>query len=158
MARLAASQGEVDKGLELYRSAQSAYEKVGDRAEEARVLGEMAWTYLAAGQMPSARQSFLDSAAAHQDLGSLPGIGNSLVGLAAVVSADGRPETAVALAAAADQLLDEEGVVVAYSADSPGRPHLDAAEASLTDEEISQAKNKGRALSASDALALARPE
>jgi hypothetical protein len=64
----------------------------------------------------------------------------------------------VALAAAADQLLDEEGVVVAYSADSPGRPHLDAAEASLTDEEISQAKNKGRALSASDALALARPE
>jgi hypothetical protein len=31
---------------------------------------------------------------------------------------------------------------VAYSADSPGRPHLDAAEAALTDEEISQAKKK----------------
>ncbi len=158
MASLVASQGEVDKGLELYRRAQSAYEKVGDRAEEARVLGEMAWTYLAAGQMPSARRSFLDSAAASQDLGSLPGIGNSLIGLAAVFSADGRPETAVTLAAAADQLLHEEGVVVAYSADSHGGPHLDAAEAALTYEEISQAKNKGRALSASDALTLARSQ
>jgi hypothetical protein len=120
------------------------------------VLGEMAWTYLAAGQMPNARQSFLASADAHQDVGSLPGLGNSLVGLAAVVSANGHPDTAVSLASAADQLLGEEGVVVAYSEDSPGRPHLDAAEAALTDDEISQAKKKGRALSASDALALAR--
>jgi len=74
----------------------------------------------------------------------------------AVSSAGGRPETAVTLAAAADQLLHEEGVVVAYSADSPGRPHLDAAESALTSEQISQAKEDGRSLSAGEALALAR--
>ena len=156
LAALAGSQKETTKALKLYRSAQSSFEKVGDRAEEARVFGEMAWTYLAAGDPPSARQSFLASAAAHQDVGSLPGIGNSLVGLAAVASASGNPETAVALASAADKLLGEEGVVVAYSEDSPGRAHLETAEAALTPDEIKRAKTEGAALSIRDALGLAR--
>jgi predicted ATPase/class 3 adenylate cyclase len=158
MAALAGSQGETAKALELYRSAQSSFEKVGDRAEEARVLGEMAWTFLAAGDTPSARQSFLASADAHQDVGSLPGLGNSLVGLASVASATGIPETAVALAAAADKLLGEEGVVVAYWEDSPGRPHLEAAEAALTPDQISRAKAEGVALSIGDVLRLARSD
>jgi predicted ATPase/class 3 adenylate cyclase len=158
MAALAGSQGETTKALELYRNAQSSFEKVGDRAEEARVLGEMAWTYLVAGDTPSARESFLASADAHQDVGSPPGIGNSLVGLAAVASGNGDPETAVVLAAAADKLLGEEGVVVAYSEDGPGRAHLEAAEAALTPEQIGRAKAKGVALSIRDALHLARSD
>jgi predicted ATPase/class 3 adenylate cyclase len=158
MAALAGSRGETAKALELYRSAQSSFEKVGDRAEEARVLGEMAWTYLAAGDPPSARRSFLASADAHQDVGSLPGLGNSLVGLASVASVNGDPETAVALTAAADRLLGEEGVVVAYSEDSPGRPHLEAAEAALTPDQIGRAKAEGGALSPRDALRLARSD
>jgi hypothetical protein len=62
------------------------------------------------------------------------------------------------LAAAADKLLGEEGVVVAYSEDSPGRAHLEAAEAALTPEQIGRAKAKGVALSIRDALHLARSD
>lgn len=158
MAALAGSQGATARALELYRSAQSSFEKIGDRAEEARVFGEMAWTYLGAGDTPSAQQSFLASADAHQDVGSLPGLGNSLIGLAAVASAGGDPTTAVTLAAAAEQLLGEEGVVVAYSDDSPGRASLEAAVAALTPDEVARARTEGIALSARDALRLARSD
>lgn len=113
-------------------------------------------TYLSVGDAPRARLSFLSSADAHQDVGSLPGIGNSLVGLAAVASVSENPETAVALASAAETLLGEKGVVVAYSEDSPGRAHLETAEAALTPDEIKRAKTEGAALSVREALEAAQ--
>lgn len=158
LAALAGSQGETARALELYRNAHASFEKVGDRAEEARVLGEMGWTYLAASDTPGARKSFLASAEAHQDVGSLPGLGNSLIGLAAVASASGSPAAAVTLASAADRLLGEEGVLVAYSEASPGRAHLEAAEAALNPAEIVRARAEGSALTVGDALRLARSD
>ncbi len=41
--------GDLEGALELYRRSLAAFEAVGDRGEEARILSEMAWTHLANG-------------------------------------------------------------------------------------------------------------
>jgi tetratricopeptide (TPR) repeat protein len=81
LAQLAAMSGDIEGALELYERSRAAFEALGDRAEEARVVGEMAWTYLAHGDSGRARHTFLDSAQAYEDVGSVPGVGISMIGL-----------------------------------------------------------------------------
>ena len=49
LAQLAAGRGELAGALDHYRQSLAAFEAVGDRAEEARILAEMAWTHLRDG-------------------------------------------------------------------------------------------------------------
>src|SRR5439155_961657 len=49
LASLAAHRGEAAEALELYGRALAAFEEIGDRGEEARILSEMAWTYRESG-------------------------------------------------------------------------------------------------------------
>ncbi|MFQ5524504.1 MAG: hypothetical protein ACE5F5_13190, partial [Acidimicrobiia bacterium] len=72
-------------------------------------------------ELADAHRAFADSAQAYEDLGSLPGIGTSLMGLAAVTAEEGYPREALMIASAAERLSEEEGVVVTYAEDSPGR-------------------------------------
>ena len=46
LAGLASGRGDLAAALELYRQSLAAFEAIGDRAEEARILSEMAWTQL----------------------------------------------------------------------------------------------------------------
>jgi predicted ATPase/class 3 adenylate cyclase len=156
LAQLVEMAGDPELALELYRRSLAAFEAVGDRAEEARVLGEMAWTFLAHEDPDTARRMFLDSAQAYQDVGSTPGIGTSMIGLAAVEAVEGRPQRAVIIASAAEHFSEEEGVVNVYSEDSPGRPYLAGAKAALSGQDITQAEKDGRGLSVRDALRMVR--
>src|SRR5207253_7154180 len=84
LAQLAALRGDLADALELYRQSLAAFEAIGDRAEEARILSETAWTHLRNGESVAARRHFLDSVQAYTDVASVRGIGLSLIGLAAV--------------------------------------------------------------------------
>ena len=53
----------------------------------------------------------------------------TLVGLAAAESVDGRPDRAAQIAAAAEVLAQEEGIVVVYSDETPGRELVEQARA-----------------------------
>ena len=46
LAALAVGRGDLGEALDLYARSLAAFETIGDRAEEARVLAEMAWTHL----------------------------------------------------------------------------------------------------------------
>ncbi len=156
LAQLASGRGDLAGALELYRRSLAAYEAIGDRAEEARILSEMAWTYLRHEDPVLARRTFLDSVQAYTDVASVRGVGISLIGLAAAEAVEHRPETAVQIAAAAEVYAQQEGIVNVYSDDTPGREFVDQARAALSADEVAQATEAGRMLTIKEALDLAR--
>jgi predicted ATPase len=156
LAQLAAGRGESTAALDLYRQALAAFEAVGDRGEVARILSEMAWACLDSGEVALARRYFFDSVQAHTDVASVRGVGLSLLGLAAAEAVEHRPERAVQIAAAAEVYAQEEGIVVVYSDDTPGRELVEQARAALPADEVARATEIGRNLPIEEALDLAR--
>jgi tetratricopeptide (TPR) repeat protein len=156
LAQLAAIRGDLAESLELYRRSLAAFEAIGDRAEEARILSEMAWTHLRDEDPPRARRYFLESVQAYTDVASVRGVGLSLVGLAATEAVEQRPETAVQIAAAAEVHAQQEGIVNVYSDETPGREFVDQARAALSAEDVARATEVGRRLTIKEALDLVR--
>jgi predicted ATPase len=156
LAGLACGRGDLPAALDLYQQSLAAYETIGDRAEEARILSEMAWTHLRHDDSALARRTFLDSVQAYTDVASVRGVGLSLIGLAATESVENRPEKAVQIAAAAEVYAHEEGIVNVYSDETPGREFVDQARAVLSDDEAARAMEAGRRLTINEALDLAR--
>ena len=157
LAQLAAGRGDLAEALDLYERSLAAFEAIGDRAEEARILSEMAWTHLKNDDSAVARRYFLESVQAYTELASIRGLGLSLIGLAAAEAVEHRPETAVQIAAAAEVYASEEGIVNVYADDPYGRELIEGARASLAREDVSRATEAGRRLTVAEALALARP-
>lgn len=155
LAALAAGQGDLAGALDLYAQALAAFQTIGDRAEEARILDEMAWTSLRRENTADARRSFLDSTRAYADIGSVRGVGLALIGLAATEFVERRPERAVQIAAAAEVYAHREGIVNVYSEETPGREFVEQARAALSAEEAAHATELGRGLTIKQALDLA---
>ena len=156
LAGLAAGRGDLAGALELYRQSLAAYEAIGDRAEEARILSELAWTYLRHEDPSLARRYFLDSAQAYTDVASVRGVGLSLIGLAATEAVEHRPETAIQIAAAAEVYAHQEGIVNVYSDETPGREFVDQARAALPADEV--AERRGRPPAHDQGSARPRPK
>ena len=128
----------------------------GDRAEEARILSEMASTHLRRGDSTLARQAFLESAQAYQDIASVRGVGLSLIGLAAANASEGRNVEALKIAAAAEVYARQDGIVNVYTEQPVGRDFIETAGAELSAEDVTNATEVGRLLTISEALELAR--
>jgi hypothetical protein len=107
------------------------------------------------GDPTLARNYFLQAVQAHTDLASVRGIGLSLIGLAATEAAENRPENAVQIAAAAEVYARQEGIVVLYTDETPGRELVEQARAALSPEETARAEETGRRLTIREALSLA---
>ncbi|MGH2711690.1 MAG: tetratricopeptide repeat protein [Actinomycetota bacterium] len=156
LAALAAGRGDLSGALDLYRQSLSAFEAIGDRAEEARILSEMAWAQLRHEDPALARQYFLDSVQAYTDVASIRGVGLSLIGLASTEAVEHRPEKAVQIAAAAEVYADQEGIVNVYSDEKPGREFVDRARAALSAQDVARATEVGRGLTIKEAIDLAK--
>jgi len=156
LAQVASERGELAPALDLYRQSLAAFEAIGDRAEEARILSEMAWTQLRHGNPPLARLRFLDSVQAYLDVASVRGVGLSLIGLAATHAVEGRHAGAVQIAAAAEVYARQEGIVNVYSDETPGREFVERARASLSADAVARATEVGSRLTIGEVLDLAR--
>ena len=156
LAQVAAMRGDLAGSLRLYGRSLGAFETIGDRAEEARILSEMAWTHLRHEDPALARRYFLDSVHAYTDVASVRGIGVSLIGLAAAETVEQRYVNAVQIAAAAEVYAHQEGIVNFYSDETPGREFVDQARAALSAEDVARATEVGRRLTIAEALDLAR--
>jgi tetratricopeptide (TPR) repeat protein len=141
-----------DNAIELYQQSLIAYEAVGDRPEEARILSELSWTYLAIKNTTAARKYVLDSIQAYQEVGSMRGVGISMNGLAAIESVEGRPVKAIEIASAAEHFAEQEGIVNEYGLNNAGKIYLDNAKRELSPEEIESAVKFGRQLSLKEVL------
>ena len=155
LAQLSAA-GDTAAALDFYRRSLAAFGEIGDRGEEARILSEVAWTHLANEDIARARDYFFEAVQAHTDVASVRGVGLALVGLAAAEAVDGRPERALEIAAAAEVYTQDEGIVVVYSDETPGRQPLEQARAALSGDEVERATEVGRRLTIDEALTLAR--
>jgi predicted ATPase/class 3 adenylate cyclase len=156
LAKLASDRNDPAGALDLYRQSLAAFEAVGDRGEEARILSEIAWTHLLNEDAALARRYFFESVQAHTDIASIRGVGLSLIGLAAAEAVDQRHAEAVQIAAAADIYARQEGIAVIYSDETPGPAFVDRARAALSADEVARATAAGCRLSIKDALDLAR--
>jgi hypothetical protein len=103
-----------------------------------------------------ARRTFLASAQAYEDVGSVPGVGISMIGLAAVEAVEEQPQRAVTIAYAAERFSEVEGIVNVYSEDSPGRPYLEAAKAELSAGVTAEAEKNGRLLTVREIMRMVR--
>jgi predicted ATPase len=157
LAGLAAGRGDLSGAIDLYRQAFEAFQAVGDRGEEARILSEIAWTHLRHGDPTRARRYFFESVQAHSDVASVRGVGLAMIGLAATEAVEHRPERAVQIAAAAEVYASQEGIVVSYFDDNPGREFVEQARSSLSDADAARATQIGRTLTMKQALDLAAP-
>ncbi|WP_412061325.1 ATP-binding protein [Rubrivirga sp. IMCC45206] len=155
LATLAAADGDHEQALALYARSQQAYETLGDRPEEARVLDGMGWTALALERTEAARGHFLASLRAYEEIASERGVGVALLGLAATAEAEGQPERAVRLAAAAEVFSEQQGIVMVYADDSPARPYVERARAAVSAEALERLTDEGRRLSVPQAVQLA---
>lgn len=156
LAQLAVAANEISEALHLYGESLSEFEAVGDRGEVARILSEIAWTYVGDGNSAQARAYFVKSIQAHTDIGSLRGVGRSLVGLAASEAVDQRPRNAACIAAVAERYAGEEGIVVVYSDDNPGQRYVESAQASLSSEELARATKAATFMTVEEAMDLAQ--
>ena len=156
LAQLASGRDDPMGALDLYRQSLAAFEAVGDRGEEARILSEMAWTHLLNEDHALARRYFFESVQAHTDIASIRGVGLSLIGLAAAEAVEQRYEEAVQIAAAAEVYARQEGIAVVYSDETPGPAFVDRARAALSADEVARATEAGRKLTIKEALDLAR--
>ncbi len=156
LAELASGRGDPVAAIDLYGQSLEAFEAVGDRGEEARILSEIAWTHLRNDDAALARRYFFRSVQVHTDVASVRGVGLSLIGLAATEAAELRPDRAVQIAAAAEVYANQEGIVVVYSDENPGRDFVEQARASLSDVDVARATEIGRRLTIKQALDLAR--
>ncbi len=156
LAELASGHGDPVAAIGLYGQSLEAFEAIGDRGEEARILSEIAWTHLRNDDAALARRYFFKAVQAHTDVASVRGVGLSLIGLAATELAELRPDRAMQIAAAAEVYADQEGIVVIYSDENPGRDFVEQARASLSDVDVARATEIGRRLTIKQALDLAR--
>jgi len=131
LAQMTFAKGDHTRALTLYHEALASLETVGDHPEIARVYCEMGWTALAGADTQAARHAFVWAVREYEVVGSPRGTGLALMGLAAVEAAVGRPERAVAIAAAADALSVRAGVVVEHPMDPGVVGRIEALKASI---------------------------
>lgn len=141
-----------DRALELYSDTLIAFKSIGDRPEIARVLSEMAWTYLAKGDTHAALVYALKSIKAHKEIASDRGIGISLNAFAAIEAVKGRAKKAIEIAAAAKHFADQKGVAIELGVNNHGEIYLEKAKQQLIDLEIEEAEKAGKNYSANDIL------
>jgi predicted ATPase/tRNA A-37 threonylcarbamoyl transferase component Bud32 len=114
LAQVALASGDQLRGFAMYRAAEAAFARVGDKPEVARVQGELAWASLATGAHDEALSHFFRSLRSYVEVGSPRGIGQALLGLAVTRQATGDSASAVRIAAAAAVLSASAGVVVEH--------------------------------------------
>jgi predicted ATPase len=156
LAHLYFMKGESERALEHYRSALVALETVGDRPEIARVHGEMGWAALSMERVVEARTSFLNSIRWYDEVGSARGVGTGLMGLAVAEASDGHPERAARIAAAADVLADQAGVVVVHAMGIGAGDRIEALRATFDAAHLASLTEGGRAMSPPEIIAMVK--
>lgn len=152
LAGLAAAAGDHEQALELHAQALASFAAVGDRPEEARIMDGMAWSELALDLSGDAREHFVASLRAYEEVGSVRGIGLALLGLAAAEAVEGRPRRAVRIAAAAEVFSEQEGIANDYAEGSPAPAYLAAAREDVPEDELAMLETEGRELSVREAV------
>src|SRR6266567_1788759 len=152
-------QGRSAEARELYEQSLAQARELGAPFEIGNILKEIGRAECDEGRHDLAEKHFAESIAILHGLGNLPGVIDSLEGLAGAAAATAAPRRAARLWSATDALRQEIGNVRAVHESIAYERQLKAVRAILTAEAFNQAWNEGRAMSLDDAVryALDRP-
>ena len=154
VAQLHYMKGDAATALRHYTESLTSLELVGDRPEIARVHGEMGWAALSLDAFDEARISFLESLRWYDEVGSPPGKGTALTGLAVVEAAVGNVDRALTVAAAADVMAEQAGVVIEHAMNLGAGDRIESLRAGYDPQALAAITEAGRAMSPSEILAL----
>ena len=154
LAQMTFAKGDAPRALALYDEALAMLQTVGDIPEIARVHSEIGWTALAAGDPLAALAAFRRAVHAHEQVGSSRGTGLALLGIAAVEAAAGRPERAVAIAAAAQALSERAGIVIDHAMVPGVVERIEALKASIPKGTLSGLVAKASTMTPAEVLAM----
>jgi len=149
-----AQSGDLERARELYEDGLSAARRVGGRAIEATLLASLAWLAVRQGRPKDAPYLLRRSLIIRREIAERGEIAVGLCSVAQVLTTLGRAETAASLIACYDSLREEVGSgetwVIRMNAET-----LTNVRAQIDDATLSQAWERGRALSLEDAAELA---
>jgi len=154
IASLHFMKGEVSVALDRYREALVALETVGDRPEIARVHGETGWAALSIDRVADARQAFLNSVRWYNEVGSPRGVGTAMLGLAIVEAHAGHTDRAVTIAAAADVMAEQAGVVVVHAMGIGAPDQIEEIREGCDPDTLARLTEVGRSMSPGEVLSL----
>jgi tetratricopeptide (TPR) repeat protein len=154
LAQMTFAKGDAPRALALYDEALAMLQTVGDIPEIARVHSEIGWTALAGGDPRAALAAFRRAVHAHEQVGSPRGTGLALLGIAAVEAAAGRPERAVAIAAAAHALSERAGIVIDHAMVPGVVERIEALKASIPKGTLSGLVAKASGMTPAEVLAM----
>ncbi len=154
LAQLEAIQGNAEKALVLYHEAFNSFAMVGDRPEEARILSEIAGVYVNQQNLQQSTKYLADSIQAYQEVGSIRGVGLSLIGLGAVQVLKKNYIEALTIIAAAEFFAEQKGIANVYSGNFQYASYVKIAKENVAQDLQDEAVKKGRKLSLDEVLAL----
>jgi len=151
-------QGRSAEARELYEQALAQARELGAPWEIGITLKEIGRAECDEGRHDLAQKHFAEAITILHALGNLPGVIDSLEGLAGVAAATAAPRRAARLWSATDALRQEIGNVRSVHESIACERQLKAVRAILTAEAFNQAWNEGRAMSLDDAVRYALDE
>jgi len=155
LALVAHDLGEYD-GAEVAASRGLAhYRRSNNRRLEALALATLGGIALARGRLASAHDHLSASIATQQDVGDVAGVGQVLERFAELAVAQGRPEGAIRLVAAATALRERAGAPRSRRGQLKLDPILEVARQALSAEAADLAWQAGQALGVDEAIAAA---
>jgi predicted ATPase len=154
LAQMTFARGDQAGAVAAFREALASFEKVGDRPEIARLHCEMGWAALGASASGEAQNAFRLAVHIYEEVGSPRGTGMALMGLAAVEAAEGRPERAVAIAAAAQELSNRAGIVIEHPMDPGVVERIEALKAAIPQGTLAGLEADARTLTPAAVLSM----
>jgi predicted ATPase/DNA-binding winged helix-turn-helix (wHTH) protein len=145
-------QGRSAEARELYEQSLAQARELGAPWEIGIILKEIGRAECDEGHHDLARKHFTEGITILHGVGNLPGVIDSLEGLASVAAATGAPRRAARLWSATDALRQEIGNVRTDNESIAYERQLKAVRAILTAEAFNEAWNEGRAMSLDDAV------
>lgn len=154
---IARYQGDYDQAERHYLESADIFQSLGSSPDVARENHSLGYVALSHGDHLRARARFEESLAQHQKLGVKRGVVECLIGLAAVLEAQGQPEPAVRLYAAAQAQFAALGAGIWPADEAELARGLATARARLDEGDFAAAYEAGRGMKLSEAIASAKP-
>jgi non-specific serine/threonine protein kinase len=152
---VARRQGAYERAISLGEESLALYRGLRDTSGLAFALHNVGRVAHLQHDLTRARSAFEESVRLWRDIGSREQAVRSLEGLAAVITAEGRPDRAVHLLAATAALDEVLGRAHSPAEQDVYEQLLAAARTDLNEEEFASAYNEGRAMSFEQAVAYA---
>jgi predicted ATPase/DNA-binding SARP family transcriptional activator len=157
LAQIAVSRKEYERARTLLERSIEIHARFGHRENLAISACRLGAVTVALGDLKAARHHFETGLAEWRGLGSRRGLATALTGFAHLASAEGDYARAAGLFAAAEALRESLRFPLAPVWREEHQRRLDAVRSALTEEEFTTAWERGRKLSADEAIKLTYP-